>query len=60
MASVGTTRSILLIQTTYVLLIIRTDMNTTDFEVFLKQENLAQNTFTSYLYAVKDFFAHYQ
>lgn len=42
MASVGTTRSILLVQTTYVLLIIRTDMNTTDFKVFLKQENLAQ------------------
>ena len=60
MASVGTTRSILLIQTTYVLLIIRTDMNTTDFEVFLKQENLAQNTITAYLYAVKDYFAHYK
>lgn len=35
-------------------------MNTTDFEVFLKQENLAQNTITAYLYAVKDYFANYK
>ena len=56
MASVGTTRAILLVQTTYVLLIIRTNMDTTDFESFLKQGNLAQNTATAYLYAVKDYF----
>ena len=35
-------------------------MNTTDFELFLRQENLAQNTITAYLYAVKDYFAHYK
>ena len=44
----------------YVLLIIRTDMNTIDFEAFLRQENLAQNTITAYLYAVKDYYAHYK
>ena len=60
MASVGTTRSILLVQITYVLLIVRSDMNTTDFELFLRQENLAQNTITAYLYAVKDYFARYK
>ena len=60
MASVGTTRSILLVQVTYALLIIRTDMNITDFELFLRQGNLAQNTITAYLYAVKDYFAHYK
>ena len=35
-------------------------MNTTDFELFLRQENLAQNTITAYLYAVKDYFSHYK
>ena len=35
-------------------------MNTTDFKVFLKQENLAQNTVTAYLHAVKDYFTHYK
>ena len=35
-------------------------MNTTDFELFLRQENLAQNTITAYLYAVKDYFARYK
>ena len=60
MASVGTTRAILLVQTTYVLLIIRTNMDTTDFESFLKQGNLAQNTVTAYLYAVKDYFTRYK
>lgn len=35
-------------------------MKTTDFEVLLEQENLAQNTITAYLYAVKDYFAHYK
>ena len=35
-------------------------MNTTEFEVFLKQENLAKNTITAYLYAVKNYFAHYK
>lgn len=33
-------------------------MNTIDFEAFLCQENLAQNTITAYMYAVKDFHAH--
>lgn len=36
------------------------DMNTIDFEAFLRQENLAQNTITAYLYAVKDYYAHYK
>ena len=35
-------------------------MNITDFELFLRQGNLAQNTITAYLYAVKDYFAHYK
>ena len=35
-------------------------MNTIDFEAFLRQENLAQNTITAYLYAVKDYYAHYK
>ena len=35
-------------------------MNTTDFELFLRQENLAQNTITAYLYAVKDYFVHHK
>lgn len=35
-------------------------MDTSEFEVFLKQENLAQNTITAYLYAVKDYYAHYK
>lgn len=35
-------------------------MNILDFEVFMKQENLAQNTITAYLYAVKDYYAHYK
>lgn len=35
-------------------------MNTTNFKVFLKQENLAQNTVTAYLYAVTDYFTHYK
>lgn len=35
-------------------------MDTTDFESFLKQGNLAQNTVTAYLYAVKDYFTRYK
>ena len=35
-------------------------MDTSEFEAFLKQENLAKNTITAYIYAVKDYFVHYK
>lgn len=34
-------------------------MNIIDFELFLKQQDLARNTIVAYQYAVKDFYAHY-
>jgi len=36
------------------------NMDTTDFESFLKLENLAGNTIASYKYAVKEYFARYK
>lgn len=35
-------------------------MNTIDFKSFLYQENLAQNTITAYMYAIKDFYFRYK
>lgn len=35
-------------------------MDAIDFEIFLKQENLAQNTIIAYLYAVKDYQNRYK
>lgn len=31
-----------------------------DFEIFLQQENMSKNTINAYLFAVRDYFAHYK
>ena len=36
------------------------DMNTEDFEMYLRQGNMAENTVAAYLYAVKEYYTRHK